>query len=70
MFFVEMSKVDVVREGFCFGVFYERIYICYEGICLVCGRCDVCTEWIEVFRVNGIVDFIFYVIDIFWFSSI
>jgi 7-cyano-7-deazaguanine synthase len=69
--FMFMNKGDILKEGFKLKVPYEKTWTCYDPQEIVytdrtevvaCGKCGSCTERLEGFNQNSIVDPIQYVV--------
>lgn len=54
--FVNLKKVDVVREGVRLHAPLELTWSCYKGRVLPCGKCATCIERAEAFRDAGFID--------------
>jgi len=56
--FINMNKGDIVRLGYSFltKVPYEKTRTCYCADEISCGKCGSCTERLEAFSVNNLVD--------------
>ncbi|MFD3808775.1 7-cyano-7-deazaguanine synthase QueC [Streptomyces sp. NPDC058619] len=59
--FLELTKVDIVREGSRLGVPFELTWSCYEGGEMHCGACGTCVERREAFDEAGVADPTLYV---------
>lgn len=51
--FVQMSKAEILREGFALGVPYEDTWSCYRSGGPACGTCDSCHYRLAAFREAG-----------------
>ena len=56
--FLYSTKIDLIREGTKLGVPYQLTWTCYDpqGKDRACGKCGSCTERIEAFFMNNLVD--------------
>jgi len=54
--FIRMTKGDIVYEGQKYDAPFELTRTCYKNQPLPCGVCGSCTERIEAFQINGLVD--------------
>ena len=54
--FIDMTKGVIVYEGKKIGAPFELTRTCYKNQELPCGVCGSCTERIEAFQVNGMID--------------
>jgi len=51
--FVQMSKTEILKEGFALGVPYEDTWSCYRSGAPACGTCDSCHYRLAAFREAG-----------------
>lgn len=51
--FVNMSKVEILKQGFALGVPYEDTWSCYRSGAPACGTCDSCHYRLAAFRKAG-----------------
>ncbi|MFA5397523.1 MAG: 7-cyano-7-deazaguanine synthase QueC [Methanomicrobiales archaeon] len=51
--FVNMSKTEILKQGFALGVPYEDTWSCYRSGAPACGTCDSCHYRLEAFRKAG-----------------
>lgn len=54
--FLHVSKIGIVAKGNALHVPFEQTWTCYEGGAKPCNKCGSCTERIEAFVKNGLVD--------------
>jgi 7-cyano-7-deazaguanine synthase len=54
--YVNVSKADIVTDGFRHGTPFAETWSCYKGGARHCGRCGTCVERREAFAVAGVVD--------------
>jgi len=54
--FLGLSKGDIVKVGMEHKVPFELTRTCYKDQALSCGKCGSCTERLEAFAVNGLID--------------
>lgn len=54
--YLHSSKNDIIKTGIALRVDYSLTWTCYEGKELACGKCGSCTERLEAFRVNNLID--------------
>ena len=54
--FIHMTKGNIVYEGQKCGTPVKLTRTCYKNQPLPCGVCGSCTERIEAFQINGLVD--------------
>ena len=54
--FLFKSKADIVRRGLELKVPYELTWSCYKGLKRPCGKCGTCTERVEAFLENNVID--------------
>ncbi|WAI00285.1 7-cyano-7-deazaguanine synthase QueC [Methanogenium organophilum] len=51
--FVNMSKTEILKQGFALGVPYEDTWSCYRSGAPACGTCDSCYYRLAAFREVG-----------------
>ena len=51
--FVNLSKPDILKQGFALGVPYEDTWSCYRSGAPACGTCDSCHYRLAAFREVG-----------------
>ena len=54
--FAAVDKTQIVKIGVSLQIDYSQTWTCYQGEELACAKCGACTERLEAFRDNGIVD--------------
>ena len=54
--YLYQTKGDIVAEGTKLGVDYALTWTCYKGGEKACGKCGSCTERLEAFAENGLID--------------
>lgn len=54
--FANMTKADIVREGYRLGVDMSATFSCYHGTGIHCGTCGTCVERREAFQLAGVID--------------
>lgn len=54
--FVGMSKADIAKMSFAYGVDTSKTWSCYNGRELHCGNCGTCVERREAFHLAGVKD--------------
>lgn len=42
MFYLKVSKIVILIDGFWMGLDYGKSWMCYNGCEYVCGKCGVC----------------------------
>lgn len=61
--FMNMTKAQILTKGLALGIplaDYGQTRTCYEGGELACGLCGSCSERLESFELNGVVDPVVY----------
>lgn len=53
---LNMTKKEIVEEGFKLGVPFEDTWSCYSGSALPCGKCESCLFRIKAFEEAGKID--------------
>ena len=54
--FINMSKIQILKEGLLLDVDYSRTWTCYNGGSKPCMQCGACVERIEAFLLNNTED--------------
>ncbi len=54
--FLHRDKGEIVNIGTELGVNYAHTWTCYKGRGKACGKCGSCTERLEAFENNGLID--------------
>lgn len=54
--FVALSKIDILSRGIELGLDYTHTWTCYNGRDKACGQCGACTERLEAFKHNNLID--------------
>lgn len=54
--FSDISKSDIIREGFKLGVPFQETWSCYRNEALHCGKCESCMNRKRAFKEAGIPD--------------
>lgn len=57
---LNMSKAEIVMLGHRIGTPFELTRTCYTANEIACGKCGSCTERLEAFKINNLVDPIAY----------
>jgi 7-cyano-7-deazaguanine synthase len=63
---VELSKSDIIKQGFEMGCDFSRTWTCYEGRHVSCGVCPACTGRIKGFIDASRIDPLLYETNINW----
>ncbi len=62
--YLNINKTGILTRGLALGLDYSKSWTCYEGGKNACGKCGSCQERLEAFRVNNVIDPLFYDTDI------
>lgn len=54
--YLYMDKIGIVTRGLELNVPYEDTWTCYAGKLKACGKCGSCTERLEAFAANNVID--------------
>ncbi|MFT6326607.1 MAG: 7-cyano-7-deazaguanine synthase [Crocinitomicaceae bacterium] len=54
--YLNSSKGDILTDGLKMGLTYENTWTCYNGRAHACGKCGACTERLEAFTNNNLID--------------
>jgi 7-cyano-7-deazaguanine synthase len=54
--YLNSSKGDILTDGLRMGLTYENTWTCYNGRAHACGKCGACTERLEAFTNNNLID--------------
>jgi 7-cyano-7-deazaguanine synthase len=58
--FINMDKIEIVRTGLSLAAPFKLTRTCYTDDPIACGKCGSCTERLEAFKTNGVLDPIAY----------
>jgi 7-cyano-7-deazaguanine synthase len=54
--YLDVDKIEILRDGLAMGLDYSKTWTCYNGREKACGKCGACQERLEAFERNDAVD--------------